>query len=57
MLPGLHLLFFDAAFALDDCDPKSSLILDLDGDGVEAGGLSYFDHGEADIVVTNTSFC
>ena len=29
---------------LGDCDVLSSLILDLDGDGVEADGLAYFDH-------------
>ncbi len=27
------------------CDPASPLILDLDGDGVEAGGVAVFDHG------------
>ena len=31
--------------ALDRCDAVSPLILDLDGDGVEAGGVAYFDHG------------
>ena len=29
---------------LGDCDVLSPLILDLDGDGVEADGLAYFDH-------------
>ena len=31
--------------ALDRCDYVSPLILDLNGDGVEAGGVAYFDHG------------
>ena len=30
--------------ALRDCDKPSPLILDLDGDGVEADALTYFDH-------------
>ena len=29
---------------LKDCDKLSSLVLDLDGDGVEADALAYFDH-------------
>ncbi len=30
---------------LHKCDPASPLVLDLDGDGVEAGGVAFFDHG------------
>ena len=29
---------------LGDCDNQSPLVLDLDGDGVEADALAYFDH-------------
>ena len=29
---------------LEDCDKSSPLILDLDGDGVEADAITYFDH-------------
>ncbi len=29
---------------LDDCNPTSPLVLDLDGDGVEAGAVVQFDH-------------
>ena len=29
---------------LDNCSPASPLILDLDGDGVEADAITYFDH-------------
>ena len=31
-------------WALYGCEPVSPLILDLDGDGVEAGALAFFDH-------------
>ena len=30
---------------LEKCDDVSPLVLDLDGDGVEAGGITHFDHG------------
>ena len=29
---------------LDACDKLSPLILDLDGDGIEADAITYFDH-------------